>query len=302
MKWQTDLVTQWEIPSRDHAITARAVTKRYGEVKALDGVGFAVPEGTAVALWGPNGAGKTTVLRCLLGLARYSGEIRISGHDPRRDGRAVRETIGYVPQDLPVSPLTVGEFTAFIASLKRAPLKSAWQRLELLGIGDQGAKRIGALSGGMKQRLALALALIGAPKILLLDEPTANLDAQGRAELLELLRELRREGLTLVFSSHRPEDVAALADRVLMLEAGVLRRNVGPTDFRQELGATSRLTVILKNGHLREALATIDRLGFAASGEGHLVSVPLPVHEKARVIGALAREGIEIVDFEVERI
>jgi ABC-type multidrug transport system ATPase subunit len=290
------------VAPRDQTITARDVTKRYGDVKALDGLGFAVPAGSALALWGPNGAGKTTILRCLLGLARYTGEIRVAGRDPLRDGRAVREAIGYVPQDLPVSPLTVGEFTVFIAGLKRVSRKAALDQLDLLGIGDQTEKQIGALSGGMKQRLALALALIGTPQILLLDEPTANLDAGGRAELLDLLRRLRQDGLTLVFSSHRPEDIVALADRVLMIEAGRLRNDVSPAEFQQELGAVSRLTVILKNGHLPEALATIDRLGFVATGEGHVVSVPLPLREKARVIGALAREGIDIVDFDVERI
>jgi hypothetical protein len=87
-----------------------------------------------------------------------------------------------------------------------------------------------------------------------------------------------------------------------MIEAGVLKSNVSPSCFQQQLGATSRLTVILKNGHLPQALATIDRLGFVATGEGHVVTVPLPLQEKARVIGALACEGIEIVDFDVERI
>ncbi len=241
-----------------------------------------------------------TILRCLLGLARFTGEVRVAGHDPLRDGRAVRQAIGYVPQDLPVSPMTVGEFTAFIARLKRAPLARALERLDLLGIGDQTEKRVGDLSGGMKQRLALALALIGTPQILLLDEPTANLDAHGRAELLDLLRGLRRDGLTLVFSSHLPEDVMALADRVLMVEAGVLRKKSPgrlPAGTRRHLAPDG----VPQERASPEALATIDRLGFAATGERHVVSVPLPLRE-GRVLGRSSRAGIDIVDFDVERI
>jgi ABC-type multidrug transport system ATPase subunit len=283
------------------AIVTRNVTKRYGQVAALADVTFDVTPGEAVALWGPNGAGKTTILRCLLGLARYDGDVVVDGHDSRRDGRAVRSSIGYVPQDLPVAPMTVGEMVAFIASLKRVSIEQAIVQLDRLGIGDQTEKRIGALSGGMKQRLALALALIGMPQILLLDEPTANLDARGRAELLDLLTQLKREGLTMIFSSHRPDDILALADRILMIESGVLRRSASPEEFKHELGAASHLVLTLKNGHLREAIETLGRLGFEADGQGHVITVPIAVREKAHVIGALVRDGIEIEDFDLER-
>ena len=282
------------------AIALRNVTKHYGSVDALAGIEFAIAPGEAVALWGPNGAGKTTIMRCLLGLARYSGTIAVVGHDPQRDGRAVREAIGYVPQDLPISPLTVGEMVAFIAKLKRVATDQALARLDQLGIGDQADKRVDALSGGMKQRLALALALIGSPRVLLLDEPTANLDARGRAELLDLLRGLKREGMTLVVASHRPDDVLALADRVLMIERGMLRRDATPVEFQRELDGAARIVIILKNGHLREAIASLGRLGIEATGTGHVVTAPVPLREKARVIATLAREGIEIDDFEVE--
>lgn len=283
-------------------ITVNDVTKHYGPVAALNGISFQVEAGEAVALWGPNGAGKTTVLRCLLGLAKYSGDIRVGGKDPHRDGRAVRQIIGYVPQDLPVSPATVGEMAAFVATIKRASLETAMEHLATLGIAEQVNKPIGALSGGMKQRLALALALIGSPQILLLDEPTANLDARGRAELLDLLRGYHRQGLTVVFSSHRPDDVLALSDRILMIERGVLRRSATPAEFREELGAATNLVLVLKNGHLREALDTLTRLGLAPTGSGHVVSVPVPARDKARVLTHLAKQGIEIDDFDMERL
>jgi ABC-type multidrug transport system ATPase subunit len=283
------------------AITARQLTKRYGDVAALSALDFSVAQGEAVALWGANGAGKTTLLRCVLGMARCTGDLDIFGIDPRRDGRAARELIGYVPQDLPVSAMTVGEQVAFIARLKRATFASARDQLAQLGLGGEEAKRIDALSGGMRQRLSLALALIGSPRLLLFDEPTANLDARGRAELITLLQRLKAEGRTVLFSSHRPEDVLALADRVLMLDGGHLRDAKTPRQFEQDLGR-GRLVITLRNGHLQQALSTLSSLGYDGAGEGHVLTVPVRIREKADVLSVLAREGIDIADFDVEQV
>jgi ABC-type multidrug transport system ATPase subunit len=158
-----------------------------------------------------------------------------------------------------------------------------------------------ALSGGMKQRLALALALIGTPSILLLDEPTANLDAKGRAELLQLLHQLKADGMTLLFSSHRPEDVLALADRILLLDGGVLEEEQSPDVFRHSLGAESRLVVFLRNGHRDVALDTLSNLGLKGQGEGRVMTVAIRLDQKAEVLTSLARNGVDIEDFEWER-
>jgi nitrous oxidase accessory protein len=281
-------------------VSVDGVTKRYGKVAAVSEMSFQVAPGEAVALWGPNGAGKTTILRCLLGLARYEGSIRIDGIDPRKDGRAARRLIGYVPQELAVAAMTVGEMATFIARLKGVTQDAATGELERLGIGDQLDKPVAALSGGMRQRLALALALIGAPRVLLLDEPTANLDAKGRAELLGLLRAFKAEGMTLVFSSHRPDDVLTLADRILIVKSGILEAEQAPARFANEIDGAARLVVTLANGHYKEALATLARLGVSVSGEGKVLSVAIPAREKARVISALVLEGVEIADFDME--
>jgi ABC-type multidrug transport system ATPase subunit len=287
-------------PAAD-AIAVTELTKRYGRVAAVDGVSFDIQPGQAVALWGPNGAGKTTILRCLLGLARYEGAIRVHGIDPVRDGRAVRHLIGFVPQELAPSAMTVGEMAAFIARLKGATSEQAHEQLRLLGIEEQTGKALSALSGGMKQRLALALALIGSPAILLLDEPTANLDAAGRADLLELLRRLKHDGMTLLFSSHRPDDVLTLADRILLIERGVIARETRPAQFADELNANARLVVTLSNGHLPEAVRTLTELGYEVAATGRVLTVPIQPNQKAHVLSALARGGVDVHDFEVER-
>ncbi len=284
------------------ALQVANLTKRYGSVLALDDVSFAVDAGDSVALWGPNGAGKTTILRCLLGLARYDGTIRIGAADPARQGEDARRRVGYVPQDLPIAPMTVDEVTAYIARLKRAPLADGAARLAQLGIAEHGDKPVAALSGGMKQRLALALALIGTPTLLLLDEPTANLDARGRADLLQLLKHVRHEGMTILFSSHRPEDILALADRVILLEGGRLQDQVSPAAFMRELGETSRMVLFLKNGHVNEALAALVDFAVDRTRDGRVLTVAVQPHQKAMVLDRLARAGVELEDFDVERM
>lgn len=282
-------------------ISVQNVSKFYGQFPALDKVSFEIDAGESAALWGPNGAGKTTIMRCLLGLSKYEGKIAIAGYDPVKQGQLARGVIGYVPQDLPVQPMTIGEMVAFIAKLKRAPLAESLSRLELLGLEKEANKEIRALSGGMKQRLALALALIGNPSILLLDEPTASLDAKGRADLLQLLHGLKRDGMTLIFSSHRPEDVLALADRILMLDGGVLTEERAPREFKETLESESRLVVFLRNGHMQIALDTLTDMGLRGTGDGKVVSVPIRIDQKADVLTTMTRNGVDIEDFDWEQ-
>lgn len=198
-------------------IAVHRLRKRYGRHTVIDGLSFTVHRGEAVALWGPNGAGKTTVLRCLLGVTAYEGEVRIAGQSPVSGGARVRGMIGYVPQQLPVLDMTVGELLATVSALRHVPVDHAWELLESFGLGQTWDTPTRALSGGMQQKLALTVALIGDPPLLLLDEPTASLDAAARRDVLERLRSLRDAGRTIVFTSHRQEEVWHLATRVVRL-------------------------------------------------------------------------------------
>jgi nitrous oxidase accessory protein len=276
------------------------LTKHYGHAKALDDVSFDIERGQVVALWGPNGAGKTTVLRCLLGTADFSGDVRVLGRDPHQHGRVIREHIGFVPQEFPIVPMTVSELVSFIAELKNAPLDQAHAQLERLQIADHADKQMSALSGGMKQRVALALALIGAPSILFLDEPTANLDARGRLELLELLRRLSESGMTILISSHRPDDVLALADRVLVIEAGRLSSDLSREEFRRTLQTETRLVVRIAPGDKERALQVLDGIGVSAIGNGVVLTMPVAPGRKTPILSALIRSGIDVDDFELE--
>ncbi len=284
-------------------LEVRAVTKRYGAVAALENVSFDIMPGEAVALWGPNGAGKTTLIKCLLGLVSYTGEIRLAGLDARRQGRQVRARVGYVPQEMAFHDMSVAETLAFYARLKRVGRERVEAVLAQTGLEAQVDKPVSALSGGMKQRLALAVALLADPPFLVLDEPTANLDAAGRAEFLGLVSALKRRGVTILFSSHRPEEVEALADRVIVLRAGRVVAEGLAAGFTARLGLQTGVRLRLAQPELLQtALARLTEDGLAAriNGSGTLV-VTVGAGEKARPIRTLERAGITVTDFEVEQ-
>ena len=211
-----------------------ALTKRFGRFTAVNGVSFEVTPGEAVALWGPNGAGKSTLIKCLLGLLRFEGAVRIDGHDTLFEAKLARGRLGYVPQELAFYPEWTGrEILAFLAKIKRVAPERVGVALGEVGLSAHGAKPVGSLSGGMKQRLALAAALLSDPPLLVLDEITSNLDANGREGLLRVLARLKERGKTIVFTSHRRDDVLRLADRVLVLERGNVTQHALPEDIAE---------------------------------------------------------------------
>ena len=205
------------------ALTLRHVTKRFGARTALQNVTCEIPPGQSVVFWGPNGAGKTTALRCILGVIPCEGDVYVLGHEVAREGKSARRLIGYVPQELGFhGEQTVRETVAFYARLRRVPSAEAVALLQLWQLGEVASVMVRTLSGGMKQRLALVLALLGDPPVLLLDEPTSHLDARTRHGFVALLERLKQAGKTLVLCSHRAGEALRLADRVLALEAGRL--------------------------------------------------------------------------------
>lgn len=212
------------------------VSKRFGRTRVLDGATCRIGPGQSVALWGSNGAGKTTLLRCMLGLIDFRGNITVAGMDVRRRGKTVRRLIGYVPQEMTFyDDYRLMEAMRLVARLRGTPRSACASQLQRVGLEADHRKRVRELSGGMKQRLALAMALLNDPPILALDEPTSNLDAAARRELLGQLIELKCAGKTILFISHRPEEVGGLAGRVLTLEHGRIIDDQTAADFGQPL-------------------------------------------------------------------
>ena len=200
-------------------VRVSGVSKRYGAHRppVLDDVTFAVPRGTVVTLAGSNGSGKSTLLRCIAGLARHTGSIEVCGRPARRDARS-RHSFGYLPQAMALpGHTTIAEAISFFAELRGADPGALALPDGFLREDDA---RIGALSGGQKQRVAIAVALLGSPSVLLLDEPVANLDEDGRAAFWEVLRNLREQGTTALIASPSPADLAGVGDEVVVLRDG----------------------------------------------------------------------------------
>jgi nitrous oxidase accessory protein len=228
--------------SEDTMIEVTNLTKRFGRLTAVNNLSFTVSPGEAVALWGANGAGKSTALHCLLDLTQYEGTITVNGLDARRQGKQVRAQVGFVPQSLNFhDDLTIMETLDLYAQLKRVESDDEFAALlEKVDLTAHAHKRVDELSGGLKQRLALALALLADPPILLLDEPTASLDVGARSEFLTLLRSLKQAGKTLLFSSHHLDAVTGIADRVLVMEGGILVAAGPPADMESAWGIGQR--------------------------------------------------------------
>ncbi|WP_420645671.1 ABC transporter ATP-binding protein [Candidatus Leptofilum sp.] len=283
-------------------IKVTKLTKKFGKITAVDNLSFTVEAGEAVAFWGANGAGKTTALRCLLHLIPYEGQIAINDLDVRQQGKAVRRLVGFVPQELNFhDDMNVADTLSFYARLKKVPTDHDFSPLlTRLDLQTHLTKPVGDLSGGLKQRLALALALLAEPPILMLDEPTANLDIRAREDFLMLLLDFKRDGKTLVFTSHRFEEITALADRVLLLEAGKLIIDAPPHQVEKQLGLESTLHLYLADLEIDTALETLSAHKMPVSRNGRGVRVQVSPGEKGKVLRLLHEADITIDDFTIE--
>lgn len=282
-------------------ITFDHVTKKFGQFTAVNNLNFTVAPQQAVALWGANGAGKTTVIKCLLGLLHYAGQIRVAGLDAQRQGRDARKLLGYVPQELAFyDDLSTVDMARFLAQLKKAPLQQVAGILEQVGLAEHMNKPVRALSGGLKQRLALGLALLGDPPILVLDEPTSNLDVGTRHTFLQLLAQVKAAGKTIIFTSHRQEEVEQLADQVFVMELGQLKLICQANELAPRLGLRTQVKLRLAPNLVDVAFDLLQRDGFTVHRNGVGVWVDVLADEKARPIHQLSQANIPVTDFEVE--
>lgn len=279
-------------------IHAHSVTKRFGKVIAVNGVSFHVHAGEALALWGHNGAGKTTILRCLLGVMPFEGSAEVGGVDVRRNGRLARTRVGFVPQDVHFYPhLSVGETLTLFRRIRGIPRGRESALLAEMGLEENVKKRVRELSGGVRQRLALAVALLPNPPILFLDEPTSNLDESSRRRFFSLLAARKEMGTTIVFSSHRMGEVSSLAERVLILEAGNI---VSEHEVKEAPRTGTRMMrVFVDSTRVADALDALTREGLVASRNGHGLWVRVDPQEKARPIACLLRSDIQVKDFDL---
>jgi ABC-2 type transport system ATP-binding protein len=225
-----------------NVIEVSDLVKHYGNHTAVDGVSFTVGEGEIFAILGPNGAGKTTTVESISGMrSPDSGTISVLGLDPRRDRDELRRVVGVQLQEseLP-DQIRVWEAMDLYASFYAKPRD--WKRLlEDLGLADKRKSSFGKLSGGQKQRLSIALALIGNPKIAILDELTTGLDPQARRDTWQLIEDVRDSGVTVILVTHFMEEAERLADRIALIDAGRLVALDTPAGIVSRVDAEQRL-------------------------------------------------------------
>jgi ABC-2 type transport system ATP-binding protein len=225
--------------------------KSYGTVPAVKDVSFKVQPGEIFGLLGPNGAGKTTTIRCLCTLAKPdNGILEVSGISALESPREVRKRLGYVAQEVALDKILTGrELLELQSALYHIPKAIARQRievlLEVLDLQDYADKKTGTYSGGLKRRLDLAAGLLHQPEVLVLDEPTVGLDIESRVVVWDFLRQLRASGTTIILTSHYLEEVDALADRVGIIDQGVVIAEGTPSQLKDKLGG-DRITLRIR--------------------------------------------------------
>lgn len=223
------------------AVCIDGVVKRYGETTAVDGISFVVERAQVLALLGPNGAGKTTTVEMCEGFTTPdAGSVRVLGLDPIADSDRLRPRIGVMLQGGGAYPgARAGEMLDLVAAYSAAPLDPEWL-LKTLGLQDNRRTPYRRLSGGQQQRLALACALVGKPEVVFLDEPTAGLDAQARLIVWELIDALRRDGVTVLLTTHMMDEAEHLADQLVIIDHGQIVASGTPAEVTAH-GAAGQL-------------------------------------------------------------
>ena len=282
-------------------VEVRDLRKSYGDVEALRGISFEIRKGEVFGLLGPNGAGKTTTIEILEGLRRPdSGSVMVCGFDPGRESTLLKQRIGAQLQStvLP-DKITVEEALRLFASLYQRTL-SVNTLLDRFGLIEKRKAYFESLSGGQKQRLALALALVNDPELVLLDEPTAGLDAMVRRDIYALIEQLRAENRTVLLTTHYIEEAERLANRVAIVDRGQVIASGTPRELVQRSAEGTRMEVRLGQSIPVERLRSLD--GVLGSSERNGVTV-LDVQSVAAAVVALVRllevEGNELLDLHI---
>jgi ABC-2 type transport system ATP-binding protein len=282
------------------AVEIEHLRKTYGALAAVDDVSFSVAEGEIFGILGPNGAGKTTTVECAIGLrAPDSGTVRLLGLDPQADAGEVHEIVGAQLQASAFPPkLRVGEILDMYRSFYREPA-DVGELTEVLGLAGKRRDYYKSLSGGQRQRLSVALALIGRPKIAVLDEMTTGLDPQARRDAWELIEGVRDRGVTIVLVTHFMEEAERLCDRVALIDNG----RVAALDTPARLAAQAQggksvrfLPSVPFDDRLLTALPEVTRVGH----EGQHVTVTGTGELASTVILALAAAGVTARDLQLD--
>ncbi len=281
------------------------VTKKYGRFKALRDVTFNADKGEIHAVLGPNGAGKTTLFRCMLGLLNFEGSITVDGKDVRSGGRWIRGQVGYLPQhSSPYNDMSVEENLKFYAGLKGINSNRVEESLKEIRLTRFKDRKAGALSGGMKQRLMLGISQLSDPPILILDEPTANLDVQGQLEFRQLLGEILDKGKCVLISTHllrEAHEIRLFKGHVLLVNKGRVIQAGGVEDFMKEAELKDHLFIDSVKNKSSDMVKVVKDLGFNdAEIHKEQIVVSCNHEEKFTILKGLSDAGFTPDSFRVE--
>ncbi len=284
----------------NEAIQVQGLVKTYGSLRAVDGIQFQVNQGEVFSFLGPNGAGKTTTVEVLEGLRRATeGSVRVLGMDPWEEGRALHRRIGVIPQGFKffdkVTPREAIRYYAALFGTRVDPDRL----LKRVLLSDKAQDTFDKLSGGQRQKLGLALALVSDPEVLFLDEPTTGLDPQARRAIWDVIRELRTEGRTVFLTTHYLDEAEELADRVAILHHGRIITEGTPRDLIQRHGSPPRLLITGPREVARTLKAHTDLEVQEDHGETHVI-----LHrpgDLSRAVQTLETHGVRWEDLSTER-
>ena len=292
-------------------LEVRDLVKKYGDFTAVKGVSFDIQESEIFSLLGPNGAGKTTTISVLSTLYQpTSGDATIAGHSVTRNPMAVRKLIGVVPQELALyDDLTARENLVFWGQMYNLGGKALNDRigevLEQIGLADKANQRIKTFSGGMKRRVNIGVGLLHRPRLLFMDEPTVGIDPQSRRAILDSVKALNRQGMTVLYTTHYMEEAQELSDRVGIIDHGELIALGTQAELRRQVGEND--AVVLHIGEeddgekLVAAIRGIDGV-LQAQVSDHAITVIAPEAEEilAPVISAANLAGVKIRSVEIK--
>jgi ABC-type multidrug transport system ATPase subunit len=280
----------------------QAFEKRFGKVTAVKPTSFSIEKGETFALLGPNGSGKSTMIRSIVGLIKpTSGKILIEGHDCSRENLQVRKNLSYMPQRVNMpEQLTGREILHFFASIRGVDKEKIDDVLETVELQADADRFTGEYSGGMLQRLGLAVALLEKTALLLLDEPTLNLDPIGVERFRKKIVELKNDGVTIIFSSHILQDAIQLADRVGTIINGELTRIESVSEFRERITNEISVKVVLDKTSDTVIAAAIEAGALSPSWNGNFIQFKASPGHRLNIIKAIEKAGGEIREFHTE--
>ncbi len=291
-------------------IEVKNVTKKYGKAVAVEDISFSINDGEIVGLLGPNGAGKSTTMNILTGyIEQTSGEVTIEGYNTLRKPRKAKKQIGYMPEGVPLYPeLTVKEFVTYMAELKQVDRKVRKEKVEKVieqtGLKDVENKLTRNLSRGYKQRVSMAGALVGEPKILILDEPTVGLDPKQITEIRSLIKELGKTH-TIILSSHILSEVSQICNKVIIINKGKIIAIDTPENLEDKVNNNNCIYVTVEDtenkiSNIKDKIKDVKNIELVQENEDgtkqYLIEANKDIDLRKKIFSEFAKENITIFE------